>query len=255
MNIDAPTALSTCLMRLTSAPPRTGLAQVDELVGHWPRALWLITAPRGAGRSALAAQIALTAALVDGRPTRLVSLCEDDAEVLTRLICARAGVPLHHLRTGQLRESDLPSIGEAVRSLANAPLSLSAPTPADTPGSVDRVLAGSSSLDMLIVDDADLWDTPPSDFLPRLRAWARHANTVVVVTATDGSVRDQNGGVSRFWSRHCDVIIALSPVTAAVTDRGDNVRIEVIGPASRVQGHVRVELEGHFGRMIVGTPT
>jgi hypothetical protein len=40
-----------CSVVLTSLPPRTGIAPLDEVVGTWPRPLWLITGPRGCGRS------------------------------------------------------------------------------------------------------------------------------------------------------------------------------------------------------------
>jgi hypothetical protein len=250
VNRDTGTVAAKFSVVLTSRPPRTGIGPLDGVLGPWPRPLGLITGPRGVGRSALAAQIALTAAVVDGRATRLVSLCEDDAEVLARLICAQAGVPLHHFRTGQLREANLPLIEAAVRTLEAAPLSLEASTSSGVPGSVERVLNGSSGVEMLIVDDADLWAKQPPAFLPHLRAWARRTNTVVVVTAADDSVQDQDGGVSRYWGRHCDVVMALRPLSGVGVAKLDGVEVKVFGPAGRVLGRVNVELESHCGRMV-----
>ena len=244
---DYDSVIERCSRSVSKVPPRTGVAQVDALHEGWPRPLWLITGPALAGRTVLATQMARIAAVQDGKATGLVSLREDGDEILGRLLSAMSLVPLHHLRTARLSDVQRTELRGAIEALRTARLSVVAASGMSAVSRVDMVLDGCRELDLLIVDDVDLWDDPMLSLLPRLRAWAKETDTVVVVTAPE-----ESAAVTRLWGRHCDMIVRLRP-SAVLGEVGlEQMTIEVVGPAGDPMGASVVELQAHLSRIISG---
>jgi len=81
------------------------------------------------GKSAFALEIANHVAVDEGKPCAFFSLEMSQQEVAQRLMCSRAKVDAHHIRTGKLSKDDWPRLISACGQLEAAPLYVD-----DTPG-------------------------------------------------------------------------------------------------------------------------
>jgi replicative DNA helicase len=187
----------------------TGLTDLDELTGGVQSgALWVVSGTSGVGRSMFLIQLARQAALTARLRTRLVSAREPASYVLHCLLASLGPVALHRLRASRLSEQDQGRLGPARAALAAADLDVDAAVVGSDLPEPESVLAAPEQLDVLLVDDLDLWVPDPVPLLRLLRAYARDTGTAVVVTAPNDVVFDGPGPRSP-WVRLPDMLLEL----------------------------------------------
>jgi replicative DNA helicase len=138
----------------------TGLAthytDLDEMTSGFQRADLVIIAGRPSmGKTAFAMNIAENAAILDQKVVGMFSLEMSREALLLRLLCSRARVDSHKMRTGSLWRDDMTKVVRAMDELAHAPIFID-----DTPGIVlsemrakaRRLKQSQGKLDLLIVD-------------------------------------------------------------------------------------------------------
>src|ERR1700690_3191112 len=112
----------------------TGLAthytELDEKTSGFQKSDLVILAARPSmGKTAFAMNIAENAAIDDGKTVGIFSLEMSSDALLQRLLCSRAIVDAHKMRTGSLWADDMKKVGRAMEELANAQIFID-----DTPG-------------------------------------------------------------------------------------------------------------------------
>ncbi len=108
----------------------SGFKDLDNLTaGFQPQNLIILAARPSMGKSAFALEICNHVAVDTGKPCAFFSLEMSQSEVAQRLMCARAKVDAHHIRTGKLAKDDWPRLIKATGELEAAPLYVD-----DTPG-------------------------------------------------------------------------------------------------------------------------
>ncbi len=138
----------------------TGLAthytELDEkTLGFQKSDLVILAARPSMGKTALATNIAENAAIDDGKVVGMFSLEMSSEALLHRLLCSRAIVDSHKLRTGSLWGDDTKKIVRAMEELSIAPIFID-----DTPGislsemraKARRLKQSQGRLDLLVVD-------------------------------------------------------------------------------------------------------
>jgi replicative DNA helicase len=138
----------------------TGLAthytELDEMTSGFQKADLVILAARPSmGKTSFAMNIAENAAIDDGKTVGIFSLEMSSEALLQRLLCSRAIVDAHKMRTGSLWADDMKKVGRAMEELANAQIYID-----DTPGitlsemraKARRLKQSRGALDLLVVD-------------------------------------------------------------------------------------------------------
>ena len=101
----------------------TGFKDLDnKLSGFQNSDLIILAARPSMGKTALALNMALNAAVKGKTAVGFFSLEQSKEQLVDRLICAQAMVDGWKLRTGNLSEDDFPAIGMAMGTLAEAPI-------------------------------------------------------------------------------------------------------------------------------------
>jgi replicative DNA helicase len=138
----------------------TGLAthytDLDELTSGLQKSDLVILAARPSmGKTSFAMNIAENAAIDDGKVVGIFSLEMSSEALLQRLLCSRAIVDAHKMRTGSLWRDDMQKVVRAMEELAHAPMFID-----DTPGisisemraKARRLKQSQGRLDLLVVD-------------------------------------------------------------------------------------------------------
>jgi replicative DNA helicase len=138
----------------------TGLAthytDLDEMTSGFQRSDLIIIAARPSmGKTAFAMNIAENASIEDQKVVGMFSLEMSREALLLRLLCSRARVDSHKMRTGSLWRDDMTKVIHAMEQLAHAPIFID-----DTPGislsemraKARRLQQSQGKLDLLIVD-------------------------------------------------------------------------------------------------------
>jgi len=138
----------------------TGLAthysDLDEMTSGLQHSDLIIIAARPSmGKTALALNIAENAAIEDQKVVGLFSLEMSREALLLRLLCSRARVDSHKMRSGSLWREDMAKVVQAMEQLAHAPIFID-----DTPGiglsemraKARRLQQSKGKLDLIIVD-------------------------------------------------------------------------------------------------------
>jgi len=138
----------------------TGLAthytDLDEMTSGFQRSdLVIIAARPSMGKTAFAMNIAENASIEDRKVVGMFSLEMSREALLLRLLCSRARVDSHRMRTGSLWRDDMQKVVHAMEQLASAPIYID-----DTPGislsemraKARRLQQSVGSLDLIIVD-------------------------------------------------------------------------------------------------------
>lgn len=189
----------------------TGFVELDALLGgmHSGELIAIASEPC-AGKSALAAHIALHVATVAKLPVCVFSMKRAVAEYALRLIAALGPIDREHLRDGQIREKDWPRVTNALKALSDASVIIDA-TPCQSAASLRARMRGMRSMHpvrLVVIDHLELMDQP--DLASELRAFAREFDTTVMVLAqTKGSVGEYARLMDRSLENHADVILLL----------------------------------------------
>ena len=138
----------------------TGLAthytDLDEMTSGFQKSDLIILAARPSmGKTAFAMNIAENAAIEDKKVVGIFSLEMSREALLLRLLCSRARVDSHKMRTGSLWRDDMTKVVRAMEELAHAPIFID-----DTPGislsemraKARRLMQSQGQLDLIIVD-------------------------------------------------------------------------------------------------------
>ena len=138
----------------------TGLAthytDLDEMTSGLQKSdLVIIAARPSMGKTAFALNIAENAAIEDQKVVGVFSLEMSREALLLRLLCSRARVDSHKMRTGSLWRDDMTKVARAMDDLAHAPIFID-----DTPGialsemraKARRLKQSQGRLDLIIVD-------------------------------------------------------------------------------------------------------
>jgi replicative DNA helicase len=138
----------------------TGLAthytDLDEMTSGLQKADLIILAARPSmGKTSFAMNIAENAAIEDKKTVAMFSLEMSREALLLRLLCSRARVDSHKMRTGSLWREDMNKVVHAMEELAHAPIFID-----DTPGisltemraKARRLKQSQGSVDLVIVD-------------------------------------------------------------------------------------------------------
>ncbi len=138
----------------------TGLAthypDLDEMTSGLQRSDLIIIAARPSmGKTAFAMNIAENASIEDQKVVGMFSLEMSREALLLRLLCSKARVDSHKMRTGSLWRDDMDKVVQAMEQLAHAPIFID-----DTPGislsemraKARRLQQAQGKLDLLIVD-------------------------------------------------------------------------------------------------------
>jgi replicative DNA helicase len=138
----------------------TGLAthynDLDEMTSGLQKSDLVILAARPSmGKTAFAMNIAENASIDDGKVVGIFSLEMSREALLLRLLCSRARVDAHKMRTGSLWRDDMQKVVRAMEELASSQIYID-----DTPGvslsemraKARRLQQSCGSLDLLVVD-------------------------------------------------------------------------------------------------------
>jgi replicative DNA helicase len=133
----------------------TGFPDLDEKTsGLQPSDLVILAARPAMGKTALALNMAVHAALSHGRTVGIFSLEMSQQQLFMRMLCSEGQVDAHRLRTGRIAQDDWQSIIKNYTRLAEAPIWVD-----DTPAvsimemrAKTRRLRREAGLDLLVVD-------------------------------------------------------------------------------------------------------
>jgi len=134
----------------------THYADLDEMTSGLQKSdLVIIAARPSMGKTAFALNIAENAAIEDQKVVGVFSLEMSREALLLRLLCSRARVDSHKMRTGSLWRDDMTKVVRAMEELAHAPVFID-----DTPGialsemraKARRLMQAQGRLDLIIVD-------------------------------------------------------------------------------------------------------
>jgi replicative DNA helicase len=140
----------------------THYADFDAITsGLQPADLIIVAARPSMGKTAFAMNIAENIAVIDRKITLVFSLEMSRESLLLRMMCSRAEVNSHLLRTGSLGRADREKLTQALEDLLDAPLYVD-DTPAlsvsDLRARCRRLQHQASGLDLVIVDYLGLMD-------------------------------------------------------------------------------------------------
>ncbi len=139
----------------------TGFADLDhKLSGMQQSNLVILAARPGVGKTTLALNIALQAAIKSKTPVGMFSLEMSKEELVDRLLVGQAEIDAWRLKTGRLSDDDYKRLTEAMGDLSDAPIYID-----DTPGisilemrTKARKLKMDKDIKLLIVDYLQLAD-------------------------------------------------------------------------------------------------
>lgn len=172
----------------------SGFKELDnKLSGFQPSDLIILAARPSMGKTTLALNFALNAAVKAKVPVGLFSMEQSREQIVDRMLCAQAMVDGWKLRTGNLSESDFPAIGMAMGTLAEAPIFID-DSPILTPIEIRtraRRLQAENKLGLIIVDYLQLLEVrrgygdgnrvqEVSEISRSLKAIARELNVPVI---------------------------------------------------------------------------
>lgn len=172
----------------------SGFKDLDnKLSGFQPSDLIILASRPSMGKTSLALNFALNAAIKDKVPVGFFSLEQSREQIIDRLLCAQSMVDGWKLRTGNLSENDFPAIGMAMGVLAEAPIFID-DSPIMTPIEIRtraRRLQAENKLGLIIVDYLQLLEArrgygdvnrvqEVSEISRSLKAVARELNVPVI---------------------------------------------------------------------------
>ena len=101
----------------------TGFVDLDHLTNGLHAGQMIIVAARpGMGKSTLGLDLARSASIKHGLCSVFFSLEMTKSEIVMRLISAEAGVPLNHIRKGEMKDEDWNRIANKTAQVSRAPL-------------------------------------------------------------------------------------------------------------------------------------
>ena len=188
------------------AGTRCGLRRVDQMTtGFYSGDLWFIGARPGMGKTALALNIAEYVAETTG-PAVVFSLEMDRVQLVRRMKCGRARVPMDRLRSNQLEPDDWSKLTTAAGELSELPLIVDDNpdlTPMRLRSRCRRLRAELGSIALIVVD-----------YLQLMRPDIRHEST-------EREVREMSRDLKLLAKELACPIVALSQLNRECERRSD----------------------------------
>lgn len=173
----------------------TGFHEFDtQTAGLQPSDLIVIAARPSMGKSALVSCIAEHSGIALKIPTAIFSLEMSKEQLIQRMLCSRARVDAHKVRTGFLAQSDWPNLTSAAAKLSEAPIYID-----DTPGisvlelkAKARRLKSQFDIKLLVLDYLQLMQGSPgaesrqqeiSEISRSLKALARELHVPIIAVS------------------------------------------------------------------------
>ena len=101
----------------------TGFTDLDSLTnGLHPGQLVILAARPSIGKSTLGIDVCRAASIKHGLTSVIFSLEMSRNEIVMRLLSAEAQVPMHHMRTGSMSDSDWTKLAQKMGTVSDAPL-------------------------------------------------------------------------------------------------------------------------------------
>ena len=189
----------------------THYSSLDEMTsGLQPSDLIILAGRPSMGKTAFAMNIVENAAIDDQKTVAVFSLEMAKEALLVRMLCSRAKVDSHRMRTGSLRREDTQKVLTALEELVKAPLSID-----DTPGislsemraKARRLQQSTGRLDLVVVDYLQLmsagvrrYENRPqevSSISRGLKALAKELKTPVLALSQLSRAPETRGGDHR----------------------------------------------------------
>jgi replicative DNA helicase len=189
----------------------THYADLDEMTSGLQKSDLIIIAARPSmGKTAFALNIAENSAIEDQKVVGVFSLEMSREALLLRLLCSRARVDSHRMRTGSLWRDDMTKVVHAMEELATAPIFID-----DSPGialsemraKARRLLQAQGKLDLIIVDYLQLMSGGSKRYENRtqevsaisrgLKALAKELNVPVIALSQLSRAPESRGGDHR----------------------------------------------------------
>jgi len=133
----------------------TGYTQLDNMTSGFQRSDLIIIAARPSmGKTALAVEIGVNAALFNNETIAIFSLEMSAEQLVQRMLCSRAKVNAHRLRTGYFQDAEWQRLADASSRLSDAPIYIDDSTENTilTMRAKCRRLQSEHGLGMIIVD-------------------------------------------------------------------------------------------------------
>ena len=141
----------------------TGFADLDEMTaGLQPSDLIILAARPSMGKTALALNLAETAALRGKKAVAVFSMEMSSSQLAFRLISSLGRINQQHLRTGDLEEEEWPRVTSAITMLSDAKIFID-DTPSLSPGELRaraRRLKREHDLGLIVIDYLQLMQVP-----------------------------------------------------------------------------------------------
>lgn len=170
----------------------TGFKLMDEMTGGLQRSDLIILAARpGVGKTSFCMSVAYNIALQGNGTVGVFSLEMSREQLVQRLLAMETKIDTHKIRTGNIRDTELAHMMEAMGKLASVPIYIE-----DTPGlsvmevrSKARRLQSQSGVDLIIIDYLQLMQgrradgnrvQEVSEISRGLKAMARELNVPVI---------------------------------------------------------------------------
>ena len=189
----------------------THYADLDEMTSGLQKSDLVILAARPSmGKTAFVMNIAENAAIEDKKVVGIFSLEMSREALLLRLLCSRARVDSHKMRTGSLWRDDMQKVVRAMEELASSPIYID-----DTPGvslsemraKARRLKQSQGTLDLIVVDYLQLMSGGSKRFENRtqevsaisrgLKALAKELQVPVVALSQLSRAPESRGGDHR----------------------------------------------------------
>lgn len=240
----------------------TGLRDLDALThGLRPGQLWLLAGTPGVGRTVLAGQIALHAALERRGSVIFLSGREPARIILSNMVCALGRVSPHQLAAGLADEQDQAHLETAFERLSAVNLRFWSMTDDrwDTDQSqgtpdLTRMIGRHKPARVLVVDDLDsVIDEHALDVLPRLREWCRTADFTLLATMPEELLLEQERLLPRV-RREVDVALRLSRADQfdATSPRPGEAHLQVLSHRAGPTTTLLLGFQGFFRRFVDG---
>ena len=232
-----------------SSPPglATGFARLDELTGGFmPGDLIALASEPCAGKSALAAQVALHCAMQDKQPVCVFSMKRAATEYVMRLIAAIGSIDRQHLRDGSIDEKEWPRITNAIQLLNDENIVIDASTTQSIVSLRSRMRAALRlhAVRLVVIDSLELLEKP--EHAADLRSIAREFDAAVLVLAqTRGAVDAYTRLRDTALEDNADAILLLD---RDQTNAGDVARIIVARNRNGLTGEINLRYLQQFAR-------
>jgi len=175
---------------------RTGYRDLDRLLGGGirPGQLVVVAARPGVGKSTALLDIHRSVSIAQAIPSAMISLEMPTPEIMQRLLAAESRIPLHMIRTGDVRDDEADRLLRHVPRIVDKPLKI-VDAPAATLAFVraeGRRMVQRDGIRLLSVDYLQLMTAPPksesrqqavAEFSRGLKGFARDSEIGVVASA------------------------------------------------------------------------